>query len=118
MYLRLVEDILTFSIFCWAALSRRQGIVAFVGLFFILIFPYLSLVIISLIFYAIRATNPPNFLLTMYQVIFPSTASSLFQGLTGSSAINPMTASYGTLVISAIIQLAYLLYFTGRFEVK
>jgi hypothetical protein len=118
IYLRLIEDFLVFSIFCWAALSKRQGIVAFIGLFFILIFPYLSLVLLSLIYYVLRATNPPNLLFTIYEVIFPSTASSFLQGLGGSLALDPMKASYGTLTISIAIQLVYFLHFTRRFEVR
>lgn len=117
IYLRIVEDFLVFSIFCWAALSKRQGIVAFVGLFFILIFPYLSLVLFSLIYYVLRAKIALNFLFMVYEVIFPSTASSFLQG-SGLLALDPMKASYGTLAISVAIQMLYLLHFTRRFEVR
>ncbi len=119
IYLRLVEDILMFSIFCWAALTKKRGIVAFIGIFFILLLPYLSLVILGLISYVfLGGGNPPSLLLTIYEIIFPSTASTLFLGSIGQLSLDPMQASLGTLIISAFVQLSYFLYFIRRFEVK
>ncbi|RLG41372.1 MAG: hypothetical protein DRO05_04125 [Thermoproteota archaeon] len=119
IYLRLVEDILTFSMFCWAALTRRRGVVAFIGIFFILLLPYLSLVILGLISYVfLGGRNPPSLLLTVYEIIFPSTTSTLFLGSVGQLSLDPMRASVGTLIISVFAQLSYVLYFIRKFEVK
>ncbi|RLG45959.1 MAG: hypothetical protein DRN92_06175 [Thermoproteota archaeon] len=119
IYLRLVEDLLTFSIFCWAALSKRRGIVAFIGLFFVLILPYLTMVLMSLIFYVFyQGTNPPTLLLAAYEVLFPSTASTLFMGGIAQGVLDPMKASIGTLITLALTQGTYLIYFIRKFEVK
>ena len=119
VYLRLVEDLLTFSVFCWAALTRRRGIVAFIGLFFVIILPYLSMALLSLIFYVFyQNTNPSTLLLTIYEVVFPSTASILFMGGFAQGVPDPVKASLGTLLMLAFLQATYLTYFTRRFEVK
>ncbi len=118
IYLRLVEDLLTFSIFCWAALSKKRGIVAFIGLFFVLILPFLSMVLMSLIVYVFyQGTNPPTLLLTAYEVLFPSTASTFFIGGM-AQALDPMKASFGTLLTLTIAQVGYLFYFIRKFEVR
>ncbi len=119
LYLRLEEDLLTFSIFCWAAMTKRRGIVAFTGLFFILILPYLSMVIISLVSYVFyQGMNPPALLLIPYEVLFPSTASTLFMGGIAQGVLDPMKASFATLLILALTQVTYLIYFIRKFEVK